>query len=115
MPWGVFPHGTFLRIKQVERKRNTCRDVQQPSISVPRRDAHLCPSCGGSYATHGGEVDLTRPEERRKVHMFGADDVVVLGVPVYYGRGAGGAGLLDGLQGEETPAVLLAVYGNPAH
>ena len=28
----------------------------------------------------GGEVDLTRPEERRKVHMFGADDVVVLGV-----------------------------------
>lgn len=34
----------------------------------------------------GGEVDLTRPEERRKVHMFGADDVVVLGVPVYYGR-----------------------------
>ena len=45
----------------------------------------------------GGEVDLTRPEERRKVHMFGADDVVVLGVPVYYGRvpeiaGAAGCG-----------------------
>ena len=38
----------------------------------------------------GGEVDLTRPEERRKVHMFGADDVVVLGVPVYYGRPTGG-------------------------
>ena len=33
----------------------------------------------------GGEVDLTRPEERRKVHMFGADDVVVLGVPVTAG------------------------------
>lgn len=36
VPWGVFPHGTFLCIKQVERKRNTCIDVQQPSISVPR-------------------------------------------------------------------------------
>ena len=36
--------------------------------------------------THGRRSDLTRPEERRKVHMFGADDVVVLGVPVYYGR-----------------------------
>lgn len=60
----------------------------------------------------GGEVDLTRPEERRKVHMFGADDVVVLGVPVYYGRVPEVPGLLDGLQGEETPAVLLAVYGN---
>lgn len=57
----------------------------------------------------------TRPEERRKVHMFGADDVVVLGVPVYYGRVPEVPGLLDGLQGEETPAVLLAVYGNPAH
>ena len=53
----------------------------------------------------GGEVDLTRPEERRKVHMFGADDVVVLGVPVYYGRVPEVPGLLDGLQGEETPAV----------
>ena len=60
----------------------------------------------------GGEVDLTRPEERRKVHMFGADDVVVLGVPVYYGRVPEVPGLLDGLQGEETPAVLLGVYGN---
>ena len=60
----------------------------------------------------GGEVDMTRPEERRKVHMFGADDVVVLGVPVYYGRVPEVPGLLDGLQGEETPAVLLAVYGN---
>ena len=29
-------NGTFLCIKQVERKRNTCIDVQQPSISVPR-------------------------------------------------------------------------------
>ena len=47
----------------------------------------------------GGEVDLTRPEERRKVHMFGADGVVVLGVPVYYGRVPAVPGLLDGLQG----------------
>ena len=37
--------------------------------------------------------------------MFGADDVVVLGVPVYYGRVPAVPGLLDGLQGEETPAV----------
>lgn len=60
----------------------------------------------------GGEVDLTRPEERRKVHMFGADDVVVLGVPVYYGRGAGGAGAAGRPTWGGDSGVLLAVYGN---
>ena len=58
----------------------------------------------------GGEVDLTRPEERRKVHMFGADDVVVLGVPVYYGRVPEVPGLLDGLRAQAiAEAAVLSL------
>ena len=60
------------------------------------------------------EWDLTRPEVRRQSRRFGPDEVVVLGVPVYYGRVPEVAGLLDGLTGDNTPAVLAAVYGNRA-
>lgn len=60
------------------------------------------------------ELDLTRPAVRREAHAFTADDVVVIGVPVYYGRVPAVPALLDSLRGEDTPAVLLAVYGNRA-
>ena len=59
-----------------------------------------------------GELDLTRPQVRRERYSFGKDQVVVLAVPVYYGRVPEVPGLLDGLTGDGTPAVLLAVYGN---
>lgn len=58
------------------------------------------------------EVDLTRPEERRKGYHFTENDLVILGVPVYYGRVPEVEGLLDGLHGGNTPVILLAVYGN---
>ena len=60
------------------------------------------------------ELDLTRPAVRREEHTFTAHDLVVIGVPVYYGRVPAVPGLLDSLRGEDTPAVLLAVYGNRA-
>ena len=60
------------------------------------------------------EIDLTRRAERRKEYHFTERDLVVLGVPVYYGRVPEVEGLLDGLHGENTPVVLLAVYGNRA-
>ena len=60
------------------------------------------------------ELDLTRPAVRRETHAFTAGDVVVIGVPVYYGRVPAVPALLDSLRGEDTPAVLLAVYGNRA-
>ena len=64
----------------------------------------------------GGEVDLTRPEERRKVHMFGADDVVVLGVPVYYGRvSAGGAGAAGRPTGGGDSGGAAGCVWQPAH
>ena len=47
------------------------------------------------------EVDLTRPEERRKEYHFTENDLVILGVPVYYGRVPEVEGLLDGVA--DTP------------
>ncbi|MBC5649043.1 4Fe-4S binding protein [Christensenella tenuis] len=60
-----------------------------------------------------GEVDLTDKETRAQEHTFAPDDLVVIGVPVYYGRVPQlPDGLLRGLRGNHTPAVLVAVYGN---
>lgn len=49
--------------------------------------------------------------EQRKV-VLGAEDLLVLALPVYAGRIPAVEGLLDGLKGENTPCVLLAAYGN---
>lgn len=68
----------------------------------------------GAMSDHVETWDLTRPEVRRQSRSFGPDEVVVLGVPVYYGRVPEVEGLLDGLTGSDTPAVLAAVYGNRA-
>ncbi|MEG1729852.1 MAG: EFR1 family ferrodoxin, partial [Bacteroidaceae bacterium] len=55
-------------------------------------------------------IDITcGPTER----LFPETDLVVLGIPVYSGRVAPLiAEHLKGLQGQNTPAVILAVYGN---
>lgn len=63
----------------------------------------------GEYA----EIDLTNRDTRLKEHFFTGDDVVVLGVPVYYGRVPQiEGGLLNHLHGDHTPVVLVVSYGN---
>ena len=63
----------------------------------------------GSY----GELNLTDRETRAREYTFSADDLVVVGVPVYYGRVPQlPDDLLRGLHGDGTPAVFAAVYGN---
>lgn len=60
-----------------------------------------------------GEINLTDKETRTQEHLFAPDDLVVIGVPVYYGRIPQLPDvLLRGLRGDDTPAVLVAVYGN---
>lgn len=68
----------------------------------------------GAMASAPEEWDLTRPQVRRQERRFGPDEVLVLGVPVYYGRVPEVPDLVSGLTGSDTPAVLLAVYGNRA-
>lgn len=60
-------------------------------------------------------VGLTDRETRLKEHFFTKDDLVVLGVPVYYGRiPQVDGGLLNHLHGDHTPAILVVSYGNRA-
>lgn len=79
-----------------------------PTEGTARATGLLCDAIGVPFVS----VDLTLPEARRQSRLFAADDLVVFGLPVYGGRMPQIPGLLDGLQGENTPVVLCACYGN---
>lgn len=55
-------------------------------------------------------IELTGPE--RQGCRLGREDLLVLALPVYAGQRPAVPGLLDGLEGDGTPCVLLATYGN---
>jgi len=60
------------------------------------------------------QADLTLPEFRRPFReSFGAEDLVVVGLPVYVGRLPGDLDdFFAGLNGNSTPAAAVVVYGN---
>jgi len=63
----------------------------------------------------GGDLDLTQgiPQESPR---FSKEDLVIIGMPVYSGRlPKVAAERLQSLQGRETPAVAIVVYGNRAY
>lgn len=67
-------------------------------------------------ASDYGTVNLTFPYERKQVHEFGPEDLVIIGAPVYAGRiPAVEGGLFSSLRGNDTPAVFLVSYGNRAY
>lgn len=59
------------------------------------------------------EINATRPAVREKAYSFAADELLIIGMPVYGGRiPACCFDFVKALQGTQTPAVLVAVYGN---
>ncbi len=58
------------------------------------------------------EYDLSKPELRARQLSFGRDDLVLLGMPVYMGRIPPLFHDYVNLEGDNTPVVLIAVYGN---
>lgn len=57
--------------------------------------------------------DLTLPAARETVLAFGPDDLVCIAFPVYGGRLPRNAGdIFAVLRGADTPALLVAAYGN---
>ena len=59
------------------------------------------------------EINLTVWEERQKLHTFGENDLLILGLPDYGGRiPAVAAEALRRFRGQHTPAVIIATYGN---
>ncbi len=58
-------------------------------------------------------MDVTRRSDRRTVAPFSKDDLVILAVPVYYGRvPEESLPYFAALKGQETPVVPVVVYGN---
>ncbi len=55
-------------------------------------------------------VEITGPD--RQGRKLGREDLLVLALPVYAGQIPAVPGLLDGWEGEDTPCVLVAAYGN---
>lgn len=58
------------------------------------------------------EHDLSKHEIREKTLVFNENDLVLLAMPVYYGRIPSLFHNLNNLKGNNTPAVYIAVYGN---
>ncbi len=69
----------------------------------------------GALSAEYEAVDLTQRAVREREHAFGADELVIIGAPVYAGRLPAVEDLLARLHGEGTPAVLLVSYGNRAY
>lgn len=58
-------------------------------------------------------VDFAQPAVRREPRSFGPEDVLLLGLPVYAGRVPNVLReYVAGLQGRQTPALVLVLYGN---
>jgi len=60
-------------------------------------------------------IDITKRSQRNGQPLFGEDDIVILAIPVYYGRVPEEIlPYLTSLKAKQTPVVLVAVYGNRA-
>ncbi|WP_301590868.1 4Fe-4S dicluster domain-containing protein [Anaerostipes faecis] len=59
------------------------------------------------------EIELSRIPKEGEVHEFGAQDLVIFGVPSYGGRvPAPAAERFRNLKGQKTPIILLTAFGN---
>ena len=61
-------------------------------------------------------IDFTRPEARTAQYSFGADDLLVIGLPVYAGRLPNKIlpFVQENLKGDGTPSLTFVCYGNRA-
>jgi len=60
-------------------------------------------------------IDASKPAIRENTYSFKHDELVIIGIPVYAGRVPETVlPFLSELQGDNTQAVLIAVYGNRA-
>ena len=70
----------------------------------------------GIGAEHVDMTDITQQSEREKAPEKFGNELVILATPVYYGRVPEVVcEYLSELQADQTPVVLVAVYGNRAY
>ncbi|MDR1832865.1 MAG: ferredoxin [Fusobacteriaceae bacterium] len=84
-----------------------------PTRTTQRVIAALTPVIGEGLGLAREDIDLTRPAAREKAYAFGKEDLLIFGFPVYAGRiPTLLESLFPKLSGSETPAVVIATYGN---
>lgn len=67
-------------------------------------------------STQSEEINITLPNKSGEKHFFESSDLVIFGVPVYGGRvPAPAIECMQSFAGKDTPALLIAVYGNRAY
>lgn len=70
----------------------------------------------GMNPSHIDVTDITRPDARQMPFESAADDLLIIGVPVYMGRVPSLLSeWLDSIELHNTPAVCVVVYGNRAY
>ena len=124
----LFPHILYCALAD-RAVRNTHGHVFNPFAGTYMhiKTAHLVffSPCRGTLAAARGitsglpfpitEHDLTLPSARTRTRIFEPDDLVILAFPVYGGRLPHNANqIFAAIRGNDTPTVLVAVYGNRA-
>lgn len=85
-------------------------------FSPTHTTAKIVRRIGAALSDTVTEIDLTLPQSRKPLPCFGPNDLLILGLPVYGGRiPLFLEGPLKNMRGENTPAVLAALYGNRAY
>lgn len=99
-------------MRTVELSSTTCI-VYSPTRTTHRIVVAIAEGLGTRITTY---VDLTRRRTDAVKVTVAAHDLAVFGVPVYAGRVALTAvDRLQCIRGQETPALLVVVYGNRAY
>ena len=84
-----------------------------PTHSTQKLTKKFAEKLSENYGNIICECNLTRPEMRDKDYSFDKSDILVLGFPIYGGRIPF---LLEEsflkIKGNDTPAVVIGVYGN---
>ena len=73
----------------------------------------ICAIAQGLEIEQSKGVDLTLKQNNEEPIVFSKDEILIIGVPIYYGRVP--KLVLDrisGLRGDNTPAIIVTVYGN---
>lgn len=85
-------------------------------FSATQNTKKVAEKIGDAFGSEAKIIDLTALENRKKEFEFQADDIVVMGAPVYAGRIPElKQPLFTNLKGAGTPAVLAVTYGNRAY
>ncbi len=100
--------------KQINRNSMKIKKIWLVSFSPTRTSKSVIDAIASGIRDIPCEtIDLTYPDETRERVYLAADELVIIGVPVYAGRVAPLAvKRLAQINGNSTPAVVVVTYGN---